>query len=110
MAIEDEPETDEDEDEAAWAEDATEEEALVQARALEDDEPEPAKGSVDTQGKSKTGRDAPPEYPDVVDADENDETDEEENARRTIDIESLAKRKKIKVNTKNPGGSATGHS
>lgn len=100
MAIEDEPETDEDEDEAAWVEDATEEEALAKARAFEDEEPEPAKGSVDTQGKSKTGRDAPPEYPDVVASDANDETDEEENARRTIDIESLAKRKKIKVNTK----------
>lgn len=102
MAIEDEPETDEDEDEAAWAEDATEEEALAQGRALEDEEPEPAKGSVDTQGKSKTGRDSPPEYPDVVASDENDETDEDENARRTIDIESLAKRKKIKVNKKKP--------
>ncbi|ALV26832.1 zinc-ribbon domain-containing protein [Pannonibacter sp. Q-1] len=102
MAIEDEPETDEDEDEAAWVEDATEEEALAKGRAFEDEEPEPAKGSVDTQGKSKTGRDAPPEYPDVVASDANDETDEEENARRTIDIESLAKRKKIKVNTKKP--------
>lgn len=103
MAIDDEPGEEEDDDEAAWAEDASEEEAFSRSSDAEDDgdeEPAPAKGSVDTQGKSNSGISAASSSPDVVASAKNDETDEEENARRTIDIESLAKRKKIKVNKK----------
>jgi predicted Zn finger-like uncharacterized protein len=100
MAIEEEPEEEEDEDEAAWAEDTSEEAAFNRSSNAQEEEPEPAKGSVDTQGKSNSGTSAARPSPDVVAPTANDETDAEENARRTIDIESLAKRKKIKVNRK----------
>lgn len=100
MAIEDEPEEEEDEDAAAWAEDSSKEDAFSRSTDVEEEEPQPVKGSVDTQGKSNSGINAERSSPDVASSPENDETDEEENARRTIDIESLAKRKKIKVNKK----------